>query len=492
MLSSVNLTGDVNLGAPTSRRQGGRTISNSPAGRQRSRRIRSADRRVREFRELGSRGLSGPRSGRRIRLMSVATVVVLLIVCGAVQAQTSKIFNVRELGAKGDGVTLDTAAIQKALDESGKAGGTVVLPKGTYLSQPLTIRTKTTLLIEEGAMLLASTNQNDFMKTPGDWTKAKGNGDFVPFISGKDLENVTIAGKGTIEGSGAVWWEAAEEARRKVSGYTLPRPNLIVLTRVKNLVVRDVTIQNAPKFHLVPTECDDVLITNVTILAPESAANTDAIDPSVSRRVTITKCLIDVGDDNVAVKSGKRMDGREFACEDLTITDCTFKHGHGMSIGSETVGGVKNVLVKNCTFENTDNGIRIKSDRKRGGTVENLVCEDITMKDVRGAITITSYYPKIPATDTAQPVTATTPKYRNITIRNLTATSSKGAGVIVGLPESQIENVLLENVTITAEEKGLEIRNAKGVQLRNVKISPKKGEPVIVKDAEVAGLEAAK
>lgn len=407
-------------------------------------------------------------------------------------AQAGKVFDVRELGAKGDGKTDDTTALQKALDDCGGSGGTVQLPKGNYYSRPLTIKTKTTLLIEAGATLTASTNQIDFMKTPGDWTKAKGGGDFVPFLSGKDLEDVTIAGTGTIEGSGAVWWKAAEEARRKVSGYTLPRPNLIVLTRAKNLVVRDVTIQNSPKFHLVPTECDDVLITNVTILAPERAPNTDAIDPSVSRRVTITKCLIDVGDDNVAVKSGKRVDGREFAVEDLTVTDCTFKHGHGMSIGSETVGGVKNVLVKNCTFENTDNGIRIKSDRKRGGTVENFVCEDITMKNVQGAITLTSYYPKIPKTDTAQPVTDTTPKYKNITIRNLTATSTKAAGVIVGLPESPIENVLLENVTIAAEQGGLEIRHAKGVTLKNVQVTAKKGEPFIVKDAEVAGLDAAK
>jgi polygalacturonase len=231
-----------------------------------------------------------------------------------------------------------------------------------------------------------------------------------------------------------------------------------------------------------------VLITNVTFLAPERAANTDAIDPSVSRRVTITKCLIDVGDDNVAVKSGRRIDGREFAVEDLTVTDCTFKHGHGMSIGSETVGGVKNVLVRNCTFEETDYGIRIKSDRARGGTVENLVCENITMKDVRGAITITSYYPKIPTNDVAQPVTGTTPKYKNITIRNLAATSSKYAGLIVGLPESQIENVLLENVTIDAEQTGLEIRNARGVQLKNVKVTAKVGPPFIVKDAQVEGL----
>lgn len=417
------------------------------------------------------------------------SILVFLSLGLFVASAETRVYDVRDLGAKGDGKTLDTEAIQKALDDCGKAGGgTVRFSRGVYVSKPLTIQTKTTVLLEEGATLLASTNQSDFLKTPGDWLKATSGGDFIPFIGGRDLEDVTIAGRGIIDGSGAVWWEEAEKARQRQSGFTLPRPNLIVLTRVKNLVVRDVTIQNSPKFHLVPTQCDDVLITNVTFLAPERAANTDAIDPSVSRRVTITKCLIDVGDDNVAVKSGRRIDGREFAVEDLTVTDCTFKHGHGMSIGSETVGGVKNVLVRNCTFEETDYGIRIKSDRARGGTVENLVCENITMKDVRGAITITSYYPKIPTNDVAQPVTGTTPKYKNITIRNLAATSSKYAGLIVGLPESQIENVLLENVTIDAEQTGLEIRNARGVQLKNVKVTAKVGPPFIVKDAQVEGL----
>jgi polygalacturonase len=303
---------------------------------------------------------------------------------------------------------------------------------------------------------------------------------------------------------------------------------LIVLTRVKNLVVRDLTIQNAAKFHFVPTECDDVLITNVTFLAPEHAANTDAIDPSVCRRVTITKCLVDVGDDNVAVKSGKRLDGREFAVEDLWVTDCVFKHGHGMSIGSETVGGVKNVFVKNVSFQDTDNGIRIKSYRGKGGAVENLVCENITMKDVQGAITITTYYPNqptnataraatreaaklrkvmtkeerdattepttyawFPTNDVAQAMTDETPRFKNITIKNLKATSTKAAGVIVGLPESPVENILLENVEITAPS-GLIIRNAKGVRLKNVKINAKNGEPFLVKNAEVEGLPDAK
>ena len=416
---------------------------------------------------------------KSLRIFSLCTLVATL--CAASRLASAETYNVREFGAKGDGATLDTAPIQKALDACGEAGGgTVRLPAGTYLSKPLTLRTKTTLHLDAGATLKATDERADFQ----DPNRPKS---FVPFIGGKDLEDVTIGGSGVIDGSGGKWWVPAEEARQKKSGYSLPRPRLIVLTRVKNLVVRDVTLQNSPSFHLVPTECDDVLVTNVTFLAPERSPNTDAIDPTLCRRVTITRCLIDVGDDNVAVKSGRKLAGREFACEDLTVTDCTMRHGHGISIGSETVGGVRRV--RNCTFVNTDNGLRIKSGRTRGGAVEDVVCEDITMKDVRGAITITSYYPRIPANDTAQAVTDTTPRFRNITIRNLSATSSKYAGFIVGLPESAVENVLLENVSIAAEQTGLEIRNARGVKLKNVKVMAKQGEPFVVKDAEVTGLE---
>ncbi len=410
------------------------------------------------------------------RLAQLLAVVSLLLVS---TASAESIFNVRDYGAMGDGTTIDTMAVQKALDECGSAGGgTVLLPPGTYLCQPLEIRTKTTLRIEKDAMLKATDDPADF---------ARPQGGFVHFLSGSDLENVTIEGEGTIDGSGERWWIPAEEARQKKSGYTLPRPNLIVLKRVKNLTVRGVTIQNSPKFHFVPTECDNVLVTDATFLAPERAPNTDAIDPSCCRNVTITRCLIDVGDDNVAVKSGGKVPGREFACDGLTVTDCTIKHGHGISIGSETVGGVKNVVVRNCTFEDTDNGIRIKSDRTRGGTVEDVLYENITMKNVRGAITITSYYPRIPGSDTAQPVTDTTPAYKNITIRNLTATSTKSAGAIVGLPESPIEGVTLENVRIRADRTGLELRHVRAAELVNVKVMPRSGPPLIVRDAEING-----
>ena len=281
------------------------------------------------------------------------------------------------------------------------------------------------------------------MKTPGDWLKAKSGGDFIPFISGEDLTNVTFTGKGTIDGNGAVWWEEAEKARQKISGYVLPRPHLIIFNRCKNLRLTGIKLVNSPSSHFVPTDCEDVTVENVTICAPAGAANTDGINPSNCRNVTITRCTIDTGDDNIAIKSGKKVEGREFGCENITVTDCDFLHGHGMSIGSATVGGVHHVVVKNCRFENTDNGLRIKSGRDRGGLVEDISYSDITMKNVHPAISIVGYYQystndKYPKDDPAQPVTETTPVFRNIHISNVTATSTRDAGLIVGLPESVV------------------------------------------------------
>lgn len=411
-------------------------------------------------------------------VMRALFAVGLVAIWGS-QGLGEAIFNVRDYGAIGDGAVLDTDAVQKAFNGCGEAGGGVVLmPPGTYLCKPLTIRTNTTLRIEGGATLKATDD-------PADYARTDKPGEFNHFLTGKDLENITIEGAGTIDGSGQAWWIPAEAARQKKSGYTLPRPNLIVLTRVTNLTVRGVTIQNSPKFHFVPTDCENLLVEDAKFFAPERAPNTDAIDPSMCKNVTIRRCLVDVGDDNVAVKSGKLHSDREFAAETLLVEDCTFKHGHGMSIGSEIVGGVKDVIVRNCTFEGTDNGIRIKTDRKKGGPVTNVLYENITMKDVAGAITITCYYPKIPAIEQPQPVTKTTPAYSNITIRNLTATSTKDAGFLVGLPESPINNVLLENVNIQSARAGLEIRHVKGIKLVNVEVIPSKGEPLIVNDAEL-------
>lgn len=420
----------------------------------------------------------------------------LLCLNGALLADDLKtdVFDVRSFGATGSGTNFDTSAIQKALDACGQAGGgTVRFPSGTYLSQPLVVRSKTTIDLMAGATLLASTNQSDFMKVPGDWLKARSGGDFVPFISGKNLTDVTFTGGGLVDGNGSVWWEEAEKARQIKSGYTLPRPNLVVIERCKKLRMENITLQNSPKFHFVPTDCEGVVISNVTVLAPERAPNTDAIDPSGCKNVLITKCLIDVGDDNIAIKAGKKIAGREFACEDITVTDCTFKHGHGMSIGSETGGGVRNVTVRNCTFENTENGLRIKSQAGKGGIVENIVYSDIKMNNVNPAITLTCVYANNSANDKNKPAvveaaaTENMPLFRNITIRNVTATCLKEAGIINGLPASCITNVVFENVHINAST-GFVIRNADGIVFTNSTVTVKKGEPFILENAHVEGL----
>jgi polygalacturonase len=177
---------------------------------------------------------------------------------------------------------------------------------------------------------------------------------------------------------------------------------------------------------------------------------------------------------------------------DILITDCTFKHGHGCSFGSETSGGDRRVIVRNCTFEDTDIGVRFKSDRTRGGLVEDVVYENLTMKNVGQAIVITSYYPDRDLPKPGQhaepkPVGDTTPKWTKITIRNVTATGcTKSAGLIIGLPESLATAITLENVKIDAPA-GLRIGYAKDVTLKNVQVTAASGEAFFVEDT-VTGL----
>lgn len=438
------------------------------------------------------------RSNLKLNMVSLSLLMSLMLPTIGWTAESlasARVFDVREFGAKGDSKTLDTAAIQKALDECGNAGGGIVrFPAGTYLSKPIFLRSRITLQLDAGAVLQATDERADFVNPE------KANS-FIAFVNGKDLHEVIITGPGTIDGAGARWWGPAEEARRKTPGYVLPRPTMVVLTGCRNVRVQNVTLQNSPLTHLAPTACEDVVISNVTVKAPSGAANTDAIDPINCKNVLITCCRMDVGDDDISIKSNRVIPGRAFASEDITVTDCVFLHGHGLSIGAATVGGVRNVTVRNCTFENTENGIRIKSQRGRGGIVENIRVSDITMKNVDPAITLTCYYMNnsardpversAPQNDPAQPVTETTPIFRNIRISNLTATCQRSAGIIIGLPESPISDVVLENVSITAATTGLSVKNAKGIQFKNVTITSKEGPPFIVENAQVEGLRSA-
>ena len=217
---------------------------------------------------------------------------------------------------------------------------------------------------------------------------------------------------------------------------------------------------------------------NVTILNPgRGAPNTDGIDPVSTSHVLIEHDTIDTGDDNVAIKAGLVERGDpNVPSTDITIRDCTFRNGHGLSIGSETAGGVRNVTVERVTFAGTRQGIRIKSARGRGNDIGNFTYRDITMDGVETPIEITEYYTGMVKDDPGQPVTEHTPKFHDITIEKLTATGAKRAATIMGLPESPIKGLVLKNVRISAAA-GMVIQNAQ-ITEENMAVTPASGEAV--------------
>ena len=355
-------------------------------------------------------------------------------------------------GAKGDGVSKDTAAIQAAIDAcEGQGGGTVRLTAGTYLSAPIVLKSNITLQLDKGATLLGSTDHADYpakteFREPG----------LQSLVSATNATNVAITGEGIIDGAGDTWWQMARSIKNAgVMGSDHPRPRLVVFDHCKHVRIEGVTIQNSPMWQVVPYYSDDVIIRNVKVLAPARSPNTDAIDPFSSSHVVIDHVFADVGDDDVAIKSGAiGSPGPDDPSRDITITDCTFLHGHGLSIGSEVAGGAQNIRAERIHFEGTDNGIRVKANRDRGNDVGHLVFLDIDMKDVKNALIISEYYPKIlpPDEEVAQPVTRLTPHFHDITLENVTATGSTMAGAIVGLPEAPVTGVVLRNVKINAQQ----------------------------------------
>lgn len=389
----------------------------------------------------------------------------------------ARTFLLTDFGAVGDGKTLNTDAFKKAIaavDQAG--GGKLVVPKGVFRTQPITLCSSLELHLADGAMIQAPDNFADYgvpdpatLKSPEE-AKAKFHTP-NPLISGRDLHDVAITGKGTIDGNGALWWAWSERAARNKKA-TEPnrivyrRMHMVVLDHVERLLVADVTLQNSSMFHLVPRQITDLTIERVKVLAPYdgSAPNTDAIDPGSCTNVWIHHCEIDTGDDDIVIKSGGN---------NILIEDCTIKHGHGLSVGSETNGGLRNMLVRRCTMDGTDNGIRIKSMVGRGGLVENIRYSDIKMINVKETIVfdlayVDNNYPDYKGDP------AKTPSIKNILIENVTSEKSKNAGRIVGLPQSKIANVTLRNVTITAE-KDFVIKDADKPIFENTKIEIKKG-----------------
>lgn len=390
---------------------------------------------------------------------------------------------ITDFGAMADGKTLATDAIRKSVADCAKAGGgVVVVPAGEFLSGPFALASSIELRIDKGATLRFSNNKADF---------ARHGGRFDDCISADNCHDVAITGAGTIDGQGERWWEEFRKAKSAGDEASLPhRPHLIVFSRCTRVLVRDVQLLNSPMFHLVPKGCRDVVIDGVRITAPEHAPNTDGIDPS-GLSFRISRCTIDVGDDCIAVKGTGITEPGHPACENFLISDCTFLHGHGMSIGGQTNDGVRHMTVRDCTFRGTQTGIRMKASRGAGGLVEDLTYNNLSMTDVATPILITSYYPKVPkdpASDPPEPVGKATPIWRGIRISNVTSVGATAAGRMMGLPEMPIRDIVLTDVKISAD-RGMEIVHAKGIRFEHCAIEAKNPPAVVARDAEVEGIE---
>jgi len=362
----------------------------------------------------------------------------------------------------------NTLAVQKTIDTCAAAGGsTVVVPAGTFLCGPVSMKSNINLQLDSGAVLKAL----PYGTYPGSGTSS-----VKSFIDCRGISNFTITGSGTIEGQGADWWTAFR------NNNSIARPAMIRLTSSMNANISGITIQNAPNAHIVVGKlCDTVNITGITISSPSNSPNTDGID-TWSPDINITNCNISCGDDNVAMDSYSAY---------INIKGCTFGTGHGCSIGSYAAD-VHDITVDSCTFNGTSTGIRIKSNRGRGGPVKHISYSNITMTNVTNAISLVCYYPKTPSSptdDSAQDITSSTPDYENITLTNVTATGSKNAGTIWGLPELSISNIVFDNVQISASTgmKAYFVSNA--VFINGSQITVSSGDAITAYNADISGID---
>jgi polygalacturonase len=225
----------------------------------------------------------------------------------------------------------------------------------------------------------------------------------------------------------------------------------------------------------------DITVENIRVVAPSDAPNTDAINVG-GQRMVIRKCEIDTGDDNVALQSGSR---------DVLVEDLTCLHGHGISIGSPTDKGLSHVIVRRCTFNGTDNGLRIKSYRGRGGEVHDISYSNITMKNVRRPFDINMRYNGNANTPTdvgprdAEPgQTKAIPNFHDIHVTNMTVTHSPLAGRILGIPEQMPNHITFKNVTIQSA-RGFLVEDAKDVSFENVQIDAGAGPPLVLENATI-------
>lgn len=444
--------------------------------------------------------------------------------------------NILKYGAKADGLTLNTTSINKAIAEcSAKGGGVVLIPQGLWLTGPLVMKSNVNLHVSRAALLQFTDDKTQYKLVEGNYEGHAAVRNESP-ISGTDLANIAITGDGIIDGHGEVWRAISKErltagewnklvasggvvsengkswypSQSYVNGLKTPeagvigngktlkdnepfkdffRPNMLVLTNCKKVLLQGVTLQNSPAWDIHTLLCEDLTVQNVRVRNPWNAQNGDGIDVESCRNVLIEGSTFDAGDDGICIKSGRDEEGRKRGkpTENVIVRDNVVYRAHGgFVIGSEMSGGARNIFVSNCTFIGTDIGLRFKTTRGRGGVVENIFIKNISMRDIaHEAILFDMYYSgKSPGesddvnNQAVVPVTEATPSFRKFYVDNVVCNGAEKALMFRGLPEMGIKDIHIEN-SIFKTVKGADIIEAQNIFLKNICFKSKETNPLI-------------
>jgi polygalacturonase len=352
-------------------------------------------------------------------------------------------------GVLADESVLDTARVEQAIDACASGQAVELANDGArniFLIGPITLKAGVTLVVDSGVAVFASRNPRDYDVDAGSCgvVNEKGHG-CKPLILADHAPGSGIMGDGSIDGRGgakligqnATWWDLAHTA--KVTDQQQSCPRLVIARQSDGFTLYNLTLRNSPNFHVSVERTDGFTAWGVKIRTPKTARNTDGIDPSSSTNVTIAHCSIATGDDNVAIKAGS-----SGPASHMSIEHNHFYSGHGMSIGSETNGGANAIRVSDLTIDGADNGIRIKSDRSRGGLVRDIMYENVCMRDVKNPIFLTTTY-TLHAGDKI-------PVYRDIVLQNVTSVTP-GRVTVTGLDEAHKIQVFFRNVFVEGELK---------------------------------------
>ena len=449
-------------------------------------------------------------------------------------------FRIKEYGAVADGLTINTRAIQAAIDACSKKGGGIVLvPGGLWITGPIVLKNNVNLHLAKNALLQFSKDFNQYPLVKSNWEGLPQMRNQSP-LSADNQQNIGITGFGIIDGGGEAWrmvkkdkltesqWKKLVSSGGMVSsdgriwypseknfkgsklnnpGVIEPgktqefyesvkdflRPNMLVFTGCKKVLLEGVTFQNSPAWCLHPLLCEDLTLRNVIVKNPWYAQNGDGVDVESCKNVLIEGSYFDVGDDGICIKSGRDEAGRKrgVPTENVIVRNSVVYHAHGgFVIGSEMSGGARNIFVSDCSFIGTDIGLRFKTTRGRGGVVEKIYVNNINMKDIPGeAILFDMYYAAqdpVPLSGEKReapkvellPVTEATPVFKNFRINNVVCDGADKAVFVRGLPEMKISDIYLENMVIKAK-KGIDIQEAKNITLKNVQLVVDQAKPLV-------------